>query len=179
MERLKRILKKYDLSVRARACYQCGVCVSGCPVGRFRWDFNPRRFIEMIARGRLEDLVLQQDIWLCSHCLNCLEHCPQKIEVSEVLIQVKNVAARLGNTPDNYVKMADQIMTQGWSAEPVQRILKNRRRLGLPEAAPGIDPKELQTLGRNLDWPAKMAAFKSEKSKAPAAGSADHPKETE
>jgi len=166
MKMLEEILQEYDLPNRARACYQCGACAGGCPVGRFRWDFNPRRFMEMIIRGQLEALVQQESLWLCSHCLNCLEHCPQQIEVSEVITHVKNAAARLGDAPENDVKRANLIMSQGWSEEPIKRILKKRQGLGLPEPASGIDPGELQALGHCLNWSAKMEAFERRRAQA-------------
>jgi len=167
VENLKEHLKAFDLPNRAMACYQCGACTGGCPVGRFRWDFNPRRFIEMIVRGELEELVNIPDIWLCSHCLTCLERCPQQIEVSEVIMHVKNAAAKMGRAPDNDVKMADRIMTQGWSDEPIKRMLKKRAGLGLPEPAPGIDAETLETLAGSLGWPAKMEIFKNRNSEPP------------
>ncbi|MBI4773804.1 MAG: 4Fe-4S dicluster domain-containing protein [Deltaproteobacteria bacterium] len=160
MENLIEELKAFDLPVRARACYQCGACTGGCPVGRFRWDFNPRRFIEMIVRGRLEELVKNPGLWLCSHCLTCLERCPQQIEVSEIIMHVKNASARRGYAPENDVKMADQIMTRGWSEEPIKRMLKKRSNLGLPEPAPGIGAEDLAALASILCWTAKMETFK-------------------
>jgi len=160
VENLKELLKAFDLPARARACYQCGACAGGCPVGRYRWDFNPRRFIETIVRGRLEELVGNPAIWLCSHCLTCLERCPQQIEVSEIIMHVKNASARRGLAPENDVKMADRIMTHGWSEEPIKRILKKRSQLGLPEPAPGISVDELEALALSLSWAAKMEIFK-------------------
>ena len=164
MKNLIEYLKALDLPMRARACYQCGACAGGCPVGKFRWDFNPRRFIEMIVRGQLAELVKMPGIWLCSHCLTCLERCPQQIEVSEVIMHVKNASARMGHAPENNVKLADQIMSQGWSEEPIKRMLKKRKGLGLPEPAPGITAEELSELALCLDWPAKMETFKSQSS---------------
>lgn len=164
METLKEILAEYNLPARARSCYQCGACTGGCPVGRIRWDFNPRRFIEMLIRGEVEDLLLAENIWLCSHCLTCLERCPQQIEVSEIIMHVKNCAARLGNVPENVIKMADLIMNQGWIDKPVKRMLKKRQGLGLPEQPEGIDSEERKALCRCLDWSAKMKTFKTGKS---------------
>jgi heterodisulfide reductase subunit C len=176
---LEEILLEYDLPNRARACYQCGVCAGGCPVGRFRWDFNPRRFMEMIIRGQLAALIRQESLWLCAHCLNCLEHCPQQIEVSEVITHVKNGAARLGGAPEGDVKRANLIMRRGWSEEPINRILKKRQSLGLPGVAVGIDPVELEALGRCLNWSAKMEAFERRQVQTKEAASEVKPLETE
>jgi len=161
VEVLKKFLEEHDLPRRAQACYQCGSCAGGCPVGRWRWDFNPRRFIEMILRRRLEEIVKERTIWLCAYCLTCLEHCPQKIEVSEIMVQLKNAAARMGHAPESEAKKGGLIMGQGWTDVPAKRALKKREEMGLPNPAPGIDPDELAALGRILDWPAKTARFQS------------------
>jgi len=161
VEVLKEFLEEHDLPRRAQACYQCGSCAGGCPVGRLRWDFNPRRFIEMILRGQLEEIVKDRTVWLCAYCLTCLEHCPQKIEVSEIMVQLKNAAARMGCAPESEAKKGGLIMGQGWTDVPAKRALKKREELGLPNLDPGIDPAELADLSRTLGWPAKMDLFQN------------------
>lgn len=161
MEELKKILAEYDLPRRARACYQCGACAGGCPVGQLNWDFNPRRIIEMIVQGELEALLASETIWLCSTCLTCMERCSQKIQVAEIIGQLKNAAARQGIVPQGQVKKCDQIMAQGWAEKPIKRTIKNRQSLGLPELSQDIGPAELQALAKRLDWPDKSAAFKA------------------
>jgi heterodisulfide reductase subunit C len=161
VEILRNFLEEHDLPRRAQACYQCGSCAGGCPVGRLRWEFNPRRFIEMVLRGRLEEIVEDRAVWLCAYCLTCLEHCPQKIEVSEVMVQLKNAVARMGSAPESEVKKGGMIMVQGWIDVPASRTLKKRGELGLPAPAKGIAPDELTALGRILDWPAKRLRFRN------------------
>ncbi|MEJ2717312.1 MAG: 4Fe-4S dicluster domain-containing protein [Deltaproteobacteria bacterium] len=133
MKTLREFIVDHDVRRRAQACYQCGVCVGGCPVGRWREDFNPRRIVEMIVRDELEELVGSEAIWLCSACFTCLDRCPQKIEVTELITHVKNVAARLGNVPEGELKKARIIVKEGWAGLPVGRTLKQRAALHLPE----------------------------------------------
>lgn len=145
-----------DLPRRARACYQCGACAGGCPVGKWRWDYNPRQFIVKILRNEVSDIVQDNKIWLCVVCLTCLERCPQKIEVSEIVVQLKNAAARIGNIPESEIKKNREIMKNGWVQDPGKRILRIRQELGLSELPKGITSSELQDMTSRLGWQEKM-----------------------
>jgi len=156
MEQLMRFLKEQDLPQRARACYQCGVCAGGCPVGEWIWEFNPRRFIEMILDDELDVLIMDDKIWFCAACHTCLERCPQKIEVSEIIVQLKNAAARMGNIPENEIKVGQEIMKTGWAQTPAKRNLRIRQELGLPPLPPGISSSELLNLVDSLGLQEKL-----------------------
>ncbi|GAH16652.1 unnamed protein product, partial [marine sediment metagenome] len=39
----------------------------------------------------------------CSYCHTCLERCPQKIAVSEIIVKLKNIAAKVRGIPEGYV----------------------------------------------------------------------------
>lgn len=156
MEQFKRFLMEQDLPRRVHVCYQCGVCAGGCPVGKWRWDFNPRRFIEMILRDEIDDIIKDDTIWLCAACHTCLERCPQTIEVSEIMMQLKNAAARIGSIPENQVKIGREIMKTGWTQTPGKRTLRIRRELGLPEIPRGIRSMELRSLMDCLGLPEKL-----------------------
>lgn len=146
MKTLREFIADHDVRRKAQACYQCGVCVGGCPVGRWRVDFNPRRIVEMIVRDEVEELVESEVIWLCTTCFTCLDRCPQKIEVTELITQLKNAAARLGNVPEGEMKKARVIIKEGWSGVPVGRTLKQRAALDLPELHEDGEPAELKRL---------------------------------
>ena len=151
MKTLREFIEKRDIRRRARACYQCGSCVGGCPVGRWREDFNPRRIVEMIVRDELEELVKGEIIWLCLACFTCLDRCPQKIEVTELITQLKNAAARLGNVPEGEMKKARVIAEEGRSGSPVGRTLKQRAALNLPELGKDGEMSELKELMKILN----------------------------
>jgi heterodisulfide reductase subunit C len=167
MKRLKRFLSEQDLPRRVRVCYQCGVCAGGCPVGEWHWEFNPRRFIEMILGDELDDLVKDQKIWLCAACHTCLERCPQKIEVSEIILQLKNAAARMGNIPEDEIKVGQAVMKTGWAQTPAKRILRIRQELGLPEMPQGIRSSELLDLIDCLGLPDKLQPLKKKNTQTP------------
>jgi heterodisulfide reductase subunit C len=167
MKILKRFLMEQDMPQYAGVCYQCGVCAGGCPVGEFQWDFNPRRLIGKILRDELDDIVNDNKIWLCASCHTCLERCPQKIEVSEIMVQLKNAAARMGNIPENEIKMVLEIMKNGWLQNPGKRILQIRQELGLPEMPAGISSSELHEMVEHMGLHERVDIRKKTGAKAP------------
>jgi len=166
MERLAQLISQPDLGRLARACYQCTVCTGGCPVGQWDADFNPRRVIELIVRQELAAVLSDGKIWLCATCHTCLERCPQKIEVSEIMVQLKNAAASAGIVPERQIKAVQEVMKTGWLHSPGKRILRTRQELGLPEIPEGITVSELRQLitCSNLD---KIAALKAHSDQLP------------
>jgi heterodisulfide reductase subunit C len=164
MENLKQFLKEQDFPQRALACYQCGVCAGGCPVGRWRSDFNPRQFVLKILREEVNEVLEDYRIWLCASCLTCLERCPQKIEVSEIVLQLKNAAARIGNLPETEVKKNHEMIKDGWVQNPAKNILRVRQELGLPELPEGIEPSELKHMASCLGWPEKIERLRNRRS---------------
>lgn len=174
MEILKRFLIEQDLPHCAQACYQCGVCAGGCQVGEWRRDFNPRQFIVKILRDEVSDIIEDNKIWVCVTCLTCLERCPQKIEVSEIVVQLKNAAARIGNIPESEIKKNREIMKNGWVQNPGKRILRIRKELGLPDLPKGIRSSELQDMISRLGWQGKMERL-NKRSAQISDGSEDRP----
>lgn len=159
MKELMAFIDEYDLIGKARACYQCGTCTGGCQVWRLHPQFNPRQIVDLIVRGEIQALLRNPNIWLCSHCQNCLEHCPQGIEVSLVLVHLKNAAARMGAGPVGDLKIARTIMATGWADNPVSRTARQREKLFLPPSEPGITPADLQNLADSVGWVEEINQF--------------------
>jgi len=154
METLRQCIAELDLPRRARACYQCGACTAGCPVGRWRPELNPRRIVEMIARDELEELIRDGTIWLCTSCFSCLDRCPQAIEVTELIRGLKAAAARVGSVPDAEIKKAKAILRDGWASAAIARTVKQRAALSLPELTEDRRlMAELEKLSSTLEMP--------------------------
>jgi heterodisulfide reductase subunit C len=174
MERFKRFLMEQNLPRLARACYQCSACVGGCPVGQKYWDFNPRRLLEKILQNDFDEIIKDNKIWLCAACHTCLERCPQTVEVSEIMVQLKNAAARMGNIPEHAVKLSREVMKTGWVQNPAKRILRIRQELGLPEIPEGIRSSELRQMSNCLELKKNIESLKEIDTQIPE-GSEDRP----
>ncbi len=127
-------------------CFQCGKCTSVCPVASHSKAFNPRLIVLTALFGDRKELAVQDSpIWLCTTCYNCHEHCPQDVSPIDVIYNIKNLSARLGNAPDTCEQVAQAIAKTGFATQVGASVNSRRTRLGLPELEE-IDAGELAAL---------------------------------
>ena len=89
-------LKEREINVQA--CYQCGRCSAGCPVGEF-FDLNVMEVVRLAAYGMEEMLLESHTIWLCAACETCATRCPNDIEIAGLMDVLREIALRKGVTP--------------------------------------------------------------------------------
>lgn len=77
-------------------CYQCGKCDVVCPWNRVR-DFSMRRIIREANFGLSE--VEGEDLWRCTTCGTCPEHCPRGVGQIAIGTSLRRVAAEYGVFP--------------------------------------------------------------------------------
>jgi heterodisulfide reductase subunit C len=58
--------------------------------------YNPRRLIQKVINGLEGEAFEDRTTWLCSACDMCAPMCPQKIQVSDVMLAVKELAIDAG-----------------------------------------------------------------------------------
>lgn len=127
-EELEELIKE-----KALFCYQCGACVGSCPTARAVPEYSPRRMIEELVMGGWRDVLSGGSIWLCTLCHTCHEVCPQGVGISHIIIELRNLAARDGNAPSEFLRSARQMASTGWMASVSAAVLKRRKQLGLPD----------------------------------------------
>ncbi|MHA1719460.1 MAG: CoB--CoM heterodisulfide reductase subunit C [Promethearchaeota archaeon] len=98
------IIKDEALKIM-RACFQCGTCTGSCPSGR-RTAIRTREIMREAVLS-LEEVLSDEDIWLCSTCYTCYERCPRNIPVTDVIIKLRNLATQRG-----YIKPAHKKVTE-------------------------------------------------------------------
>jgi heterodisulfide reductase subunit C len=77
------------------ACFHCGKCASGCPVG-FAMDLLPNQVVRQVQLG-LKDQVLQSAaIWLCASCQTCTTRCPNEVDIAALMDLLREMARREG-----------------------------------------------------------------------------------
>ena len=141
-ERLELIAEKLAKRVKDMAsCFQCGTCVAACPVARQTGGevYHPRRVVRTTLEGEARELLDQPTLWLCTSCHACLEHCPQKVPVSELIQDLQNLASSMGIAPEEIVSEVENILATGWALAPSDSANKKRQELGLPPV-----PTEMQ-----------------------------------
>jgi heterodisulfide reductase subunit C len=74
-------------------CYQCGTCSGSCPVAPAGgMDYTPRIIIRMIQAGLEDEVLSSQTVWTCSACYSCTVRCPRDIDITDVMIRLRNLA---------------------------------------------------------------------------------------
>ena len=81
-------------------CYQCGKCVSTCPVSNFM-DFPPREIMQMIKLGLKEETLIANSMWFCLTCSACSGRCPREINIPAVMEAVRHIAIEENFRPDS------------------------------------------------------------------------------
>ncbi|MFH1151164.1 MAG: 4Fe-4S dicluster domain-containing protein [Actinomycetota bacterium] len=127
------------------ACYQCSACVAECPAAQLCGDFNPRLIVLAALLG-VGELLVEKDsvIWQCTTCYKCYERCPQGTHPIEVITACKNLAAAIGNAPEEITALHDTVAGNATLIMPSAAIEKRRGELGLgPVPAPAEDLERL------------------------------------
>jgi heterodisulfide reductase subunit C len=118
------------------SCYQCGTCVSSCPIAKITPEFNPREIIKLALLGLREEVVSGDKIWLCTSCYNCNERCPQKVEIAEIIYAMRNMAFEASNKPAIYDEFVSAFKEKGRVVPISQFVEKKRADYGLPPLQP-------------------------------------------
>jgi heterodisulfide reductase subunit C len=123
---------KDSIIEHAQVCYQCGVCMGGCPVARVNDKFHPRRLMSELVRGDWSDILDGEAIWLCAQCYVCNETCPQGVGIADLIMDLRNLAISKGVTPpESYVKNVKQMAETGRLASVTSRVRRLREKLEL------------------------------------------------
>jgi heterodisulfide reductase subunit C len=134
---LQNIATKLARRIDTRSCFQCGTCVAACPVARLTGGerYHPRHIVRETLEGRARALLEQPMLWLCANCHACLEQCPQRVPVSELVRDLRNLASTLGCTPADLAAEVESILKTGWALPPSDAANQQRSALGLPPLA--------------------------------------------
>ena len=88
-------------------CFGCQTCTTVCPVVACFEDpvaslgLLPHQIMNCLGLGLVAMASGPKMLWDCVTCYQCQEHCPQNVEVTDILFQLKNIAV------DNAKKASD------------------------------------------------------------------------
>lgn len=81
-------------------CYQCGKCVSTCPVSAFM-EYPPREIMQMIKLELKEEALTANSTWFCLTCSACSGRCPREINIPAVMEAVRHIAIEESTLSDS------------------------------------------------------------------------------
>lgn len=84
-------------------CYQCGKCVSTCPVSNYM-DYPPRETMQMIKLGLKNELLMANSSWFCLTCSACSGRCPREIDIPAVMEAIRHIAIE-----ENYINDSKKV----------------------------------------------------------------------
>jgi heterodisulfide reductase subunit C len=76
-------------------CYQCGKCSAGCPMAD-EMDMPPQQIMRMLQMGLVDKALHARAPWICAGCMVCSARCPQEIEISDVMREVRRASHAKG-----------------------------------------------------------------------------------
>lgn len=113
-------------------CYQCGTCVSVCPVASKNPEYDPRKIIYMSLLGLRDEVLSSEALWLCSTCYSCYVRCPQNVKITSVITAIQNIAAREGYLHFSYQAGLEAIDKTGRTVELSEFENSKREKLNCP-----------------------------------------------
>lgn len=123
------------------ACIQCGTCSGGCPSGE-RTALRVRTIIRKIQLG-IEDVLSENDIWYCSTCYTCLERCPRKLPITDMIIFLRNLAVQKGFMLEKHLDLCKKFCFTGHGVPIDDKKWKMLREFyGLKKVPPTVHSHE-------------------------------------
>ncbi len=89
------------------ACYQCGKCSAGCPMGE-AMDLLPNQIIRLLQMGQVEDVKKSKTIWICASCFTCEARCPKGVDLSKIMEALRVLLLRKGEDFKEISKLSDE-----------------------------------------------------------------------
>jgi len=89
-------LKKLLDAEKLEHCFECGICTASCPVVKLiSKHYNPRILLQTVSKD-LERAITEAEPWLCAWCDRCYKRCPQGLNLPEIFLLARNIAAERG-----------------------------------------------------------------------------------
>lgn len=120
-----------------RLCFQCGTCSGICPWNRVT-DFRVRELIRLVQFGL--DGYEGDALWRCVTCRQCVDLCPQGVEIIDLVRVLREIMNDMGSVPPLVRSALGSTTSNGnpWSGAAEDRN-KWAGEAVLPAYEPGMD----------------------------------------
>ena len=127
-------------------CYQCARCTGSCPAMEVAPAIGPRETIIRCLNLGHQQVVEDERLWLCCTCNVCEDRCPQKIPIYDLLVALRNSAARRGNIPGR-LSMSIELLAKTGRSMIVHQLDEMRAHHGL-DPLPSAPVEEIRQILR-------------------------------
>ncbi len=90
-------------------CLTCGMCSSGCPATGLE-GMDPRKLLRMAALGMDEEILSSDWAWMCTMCQRCIYVCPMKIDIPQLVFNIRNQGKPREERPKGIVGSCDMAL---------------------------------------------------------------------
>lgn len=102
---------QHGLSLAAQAstfnaCYTCRQCTNACPLvfmseqPKDELDLLPHEIMYSLKLGLKEEAMGARMVWKCLTCYQCQEACPNSVKVTDILYELRYLAAKAASGPE-------------------------------------------------------------------------------
>ena len=84
-----------EIKENAGLCYQCAKCSTGCPISD-EMDMLPHQVIHLLSLGMGDRALDKNTIWICAGCYTCAVRCPNDINITAVMDDLRAQALEAG-----------------------------------------------------------------------------------
>ena len=77
-------------------CIQCTICSNVCPIVDYdsnEIDMSPHQIMNLLRLGKKHLATGTRMVWTCLTCYACQENCPQGIQVTDILLELRNAGS--------------------------------------------------------------------------------------
>jgi heterodisulfide reductase subunit C/nitrate reductase gamma subunit len=102
---------QHGLKISAQAgtfsgCYSCRQCTNACPLvfmserPNEELDLLPHQVMYSLGLGLKEEAMGSRMVWNCLTCYQCQEACPNMVQVTDILYELRYLAAKSASAPE-------------------------------------------------------------------------------
>lgn len=128
---LKQLTWKHRLDFAS--CTECARCSSVCPAVRMGTPLDPKKLVlklqkatkEGASEGPVSKIISEDEIWSCSTCGACMNACPSRINIPDLMMELRtHYALEEGKFPPGVAKTLQNVASVGnpWGLDPGSRL---------------------------------------------------------
>ena len=144
------------------SCVECGRCTAACPAVKMGTPLDPKQMVLKLQKAlrdgktetEISSLVSQEELWACSTCGACMNACPSRIHLPDLIVRMRtHHALEEGQFPKGVSRTLQNVASVGnpWGLDPGSR-LDWAQGLDLPIMEPGVPVDILYWVGCSASY---------------------------